>query len=243
MHGRLSRLYNLFSKHVLFKGRIFLEAEEEIVPGNAAAFKTYPRFANYPLPKPSTLSTGLEAALRERRSFRSYERTASVSLQNLSTLLQHAGGIPPARNGGGRTYPSGGALYPLEIYLAHQGSSDLPAGLYHYDVRRHALEQLGGADRFEEARASLTWEFSKKAPTVLILTAVWERNFKKYQEFGYPLVLLEAGHLGQNVQLVATALGLASCPLAGFLIDELSKALDIDPLFEAPVHVVALAQP
>jgi len=133
-------------------------------------------------------------------------------------------------------------LYPLEIYVATGENGELSAGLYHYDVEGHALEQLGGAALFEEIRTNLTWDFSTKAPAFLIVTAVWERNFKKYRDFGYPIVLLEAGHLGQNIQLVATSLGLKSCPLAGFITEDLSKSLDIDPKFEAPIHMVAIAE-
>lgn len=241
MKGRLSRLYNQFSKNLLSRQRMF-HVEEEAFVRQADAFKIYPRFKKYPLPKPAVLNAGLQEVLEKRRTFRSYDQSKPVSLQNLSTLLYHAGGITSTLGGGRRSYPSGGALYPLEMYVATEKTSELPAGLYHYDVEGHVLEQLGGAALFEEIRSNLIWDFSTKAPTFLIVTAVWERNFKKYRDFGYPVVLLEAGHLGQNIQLVATSLGLKSCPLAGFLSEDLSQSLDIDPQIEAPIHTVAIAE-
>jgi len=58
----------------------------------------------------------------------------------------------------------------------------------------------------------------------------------KYNERGYRFVLLDAGHLGQNVCLMATAMNLGVLPIGGFLDDELNRLLDIDGVHESVVY-------
>ena len=59
-------------------------------------------------------------------------------------------------------------------------------------------------------------------------------------ERGYRLVLLDAGHVGQNLVLVAELLGLPSLPISGYCDDALGEALGLDGVDEAVVHTVAL---
>ena len=96
--------------------------------------------------------------LRARRSSRVYDDRQPITIAQLARLLDGAARIIAHRKLGGgdgeppldvaaRPYPSGGASYELELYLAVHKCDGLPRGFYHYDADRHALVAIGATDR------------------------------------------------------------------------------------------------
>ena len=81
---------------------------------------------------------------------------------------------------------------------------------------------------------------ARDASAFLLFTAVWERTAAKYGDFGYLHAILEAGHMAQNVLLVASALKLSARPLGGFDDATIHNALGLDSDEEQPVYVIAL---
>lgn len=221
-----------------------------------AEWKRYPRMPQIELGEPLPLSSPLEELLKKRKSSREYADTAPLSLAELSTLLHFGFGLrnreeyaqSHARETGPHLaprmfYPSGGARYPLETYVAITHRGEVEPGLYHYHPPTHTLERLLPKEGAEEGiESSITYEFAKHAPLHIFLTAVWRRNFIKYRDMGYAMTLLEAGHAAENALLAAGALGVRSCPLAGFRFDETCALLDIDGIVEAPIHCVAFGK-
>jgi nitroreductase len=132
------------------------------------------------LPRPRTEGdTAVERALASRRSVREFSG-APLELEAVSQLLWSAQGITGP--GGLRTAPSAGALYPLEIYLIAGAVSDLAAGTYHYDPRRHRIALTAPGDVREQAmRAALEQSWVAEAPAILVLAAVHERTERKYE--------------------------------------------------------------
>ncbi len=97
----------------------------------------------------------VEAALKARRTVRQFA-SKGLDLPQVSQLLWGADGVSDPR--GRRTAASAGATYPLEIYLVvgERGVSGLPAGVYRYLVKEHALETAGKGDQRQAvASASL----------------------------------------------------------------------------------------
>ena len=76
------------------------------------------------------------------------------------------------------------------------------------------------------------------ASGVLVLTASFEKTQVKYGERGYRFVLLDAGHLAQNILLVCEDLGLAAIPLGGFDDDGLANELQLHGELETPLYVI-----
>jgi SagB-type dehydrogenase family enzyme len=187
----------------------------------------------------------LEKIIAARRSVRSYSGEA-VTQQELSRLLLNTyGRIGQKRNC--RPVASGGALYPLEMYVVPLNVEGLERGwVYHYNADRHALDIVRREDRWEEFR-HLVWladmEDVEKISMVVVVTAIFARCTMKYQDRGYRLVLIEAGEVGHNLALLASSLGLGSCLLGGFLDDGLSKLLDIDGVDEAPLLPIVIGRP
>jgi SagB-type dehydrogenase family enzyme len=156
----------------------------------------------------------LEETLAARRSIRDYTGDA-LHLEEVSQLLWAAQGI--TSDWGGRTAPSAGALYPLEVYLVAGEVEGLASGVYKYDPEEHELSVVREGDVREElARVALGQGPVREAAIDIVIAAVYERTVRKYGDRAERYVHMEAGHAGQNVYLQATALGLGTVTIGAF---------------------------
>jgi SagB-type dehydrogenase family enzyme len=203
-------------------------------------YKTYPDAEQIALPTPgefSGLPTG--QAIRRRRSKRDYT-DKPLTLTTLSDLLYLADGINAEQWGTSlRSAPSAGALYPIEIYVIAHRVEDIEPGLYHYHVHDHALHVLKrGSLQAQVVRHGLQQQFLGEAGVVLVLTAIFQRLRFKYQERSYRYALMEVGHIGQNVYLAATSLGMGTCMVGAFSDDEVNAMLGVDGENEAALAMM-----
>jgi SagB-type dehydrogenase family enzyme len=200
------------------------------------------------LPRP--LETALAGLARRRASCRSFA-VKPLPLSLLSTILSASYGIsrserimPANLLSLLRPVPSAGGLFPLELYLISQRVEGLPDGLYHYNVRRHSLETVESAPQFARFQPTLfMYDSVKDASVVLFLTAVFKRTQKKYGPRGYRYVLLEAGHVAQNVCLLAVEANLATLCMGGYSDMQICRLLGLDPREEGVVYSIALGWP
>jgi SagB-type dehydrogenase family enzyme len=163
-------------------------------------------------------------------------------MAQLSRLLHAAQGITDQRRVF-RAAPSAGALYPMETYALVHDVAELAPGLYHYAVVDHALEQLRvGNLRAEIMLAGIGQEMLGQAQVCFVLSAIFQRTRWKYRERTYRYVMLEAGHIGQNLYLAATSMGLGACAVGAFLDDDLNGLLGIDGLYEAALYVISVGK-
>src|ERR1700694_4227221 len=182
------------------------------------------------LPSPGQESA-LMKLLRERRSCRQF-LSRKMTLAELATLLGGACGIAISKQLGPaikcflRTAPSAGALFPLDLYLATQEIEGMEPGLQHYDVLNHSLKILQRGPVVEEvAKCLLEPKSVRNANAVILISACFEPTLKKYGARGYRYILLEAGHVAQNLCLLATAQGLGSLCVGGFIDSRLNRLL------------------
>ena len=200
-------------------------------------YKTYASAPRVALPEPD-LTAGLatEDAIVQRASSRDYTG-APLTLDALSRVLFLTGGTTrPSR----RSYPSSGALYPIEVYPVVHSVEGLDPGVYHYGVREHDLRLVRPGDLREQVvRQGLLQDFLGAANVVLILTVIFQRMRFKYQDRTYRYGLIEAGHLGQNAYLAATSVGLGACAVGAFLDDPINRMLGVDGRNEAAVYMLA----
>jgi SagB-type dehydrogenase family enzyme len=211
-------------------------------------FKTYPGAARVPLPdfarEGALGGDGLFDALARRRSVRAYSREP-LALGELSALLWAAAGVTARQQGFAfRTAPSAGGLFPVEHYVVANRVDGLESGLYHYDVLGRALERLVVADlRVPLANTALGQRICADAQAVFVWTAVLERSRWKYGERFARYVLLDAGHIAENVALAAVALGLGTCQIAAFFDEEAAALLGVDPDVEPVVYMSTAGRP
>jgi len=171
-------------------------------------------------------SVSLEAALLQRRSVRDYS-VEPLTLTEAGQLLWAAQGITDAR--GGRTVPSAGALYPLEVFLLAGSLDGLPAGVYRYLPHEHALAMVQEGDRrIELYQAALNQEAVKDGAIVIVFAAVYERTQVKYGERGAQYVHIEVGCAAQNVYLQAAALDLGTVFIGAFYDDQVKAVLGLE---------------
>lgn len=201
------------------------------------------------LPPPLPLALSLGETLAARVSCRCFAGTA-LPLATLGTLLHAAYGVIQRVRFGPLEYlerplPSGGGLYPLELYVIARAVAGLAAGVWHYTPLHHGLEQLR---EVALPRPLVTYLFmgqdqAAEAAALMVITAVPGRSLDKYGDRGYRYLLFEAGHALQNAQLAAAALGAGSCALGGFFDSELGALLQLDPATEFPLYAATLGMP
>ncbi|KYF68537.1 SagB/ThcOx family dehydrogenase [Sorangium cellulosum] len=239
----VARLYHLQSSHVRARP---LEPpfDGDLQP---LRFRTYMGSARTPLPgRDFAIEAPLGAVLERRRSVRKFA-LRPMPLETLGRLLHASYGVRGMRKIEGdwcsdRPTPSAGGKYPLEIYVATQAVEDLPDGLYHYDARAHELElRREGLAHAALTDLTLAQEMVLNTNVVVIITAVPFRTMWKYGQRGYRFLWLDAGHVGQSLYLVATAMGLGPVAIGGFYDDEL-KAFMALPAEEDPMYVVCIGQ-
>lgn len=210
------------------------------------AYKQYPSARRIRLPKVESLQASelsFDEVISSRRSVRNFT-DAELALEDFSRILYQSYGITGEMTlpGGGTQYlraaPSAGALYPAEIYLGIRRVTGVEPGVYHYNVKNHELELLIQGDLTEDlSRICGGQDYVSKAAVVILISAVFQRTKRKYGERGYRYALLDVGHLGQNIYLACTALGLSVMTTCGFFDDEANKLLRLDGVDETMLYV------
>lgn len=191
--------------------------------------------AGVSLPAPPTAGTmSLEEALAQRRSVREFAAGA-LTLAEISRLAWAAQGATKPE---GRTAPSAGATYPLEVYLVAADVEGLAAGVYRYRPGQHRLEAVAEGDiRRPLAAAAMNQQWMSRAALVVVIAAVFERTTARYGKRGERYVHMEAGHAAQNLLLQATAMGLGATPVGAFNDAEVSRLLHL-PGGETPLYLI-----
>lgn len=190
------------------------------------------------LPQPDhTSAKTLDAVLENRRSVRQYKDVA-LTLPQLSKVLWAGQGITNTASGK-RTAPSAMATYPLTLYLAAQNISGLQKGVYIYEPAGHSLvlyeneTGMAGLLQAQGQEAALT------APATLVVVA----NYTPFEKFGTEMAIqstsIEAGHVAQNILLMATELDLSGVPMTGFNATNVENALNLDTDHHA-IYTVAI---
>ncbi len=180
----------------------------------------------------------LLAARRSRRKFTG----KSVPLQDFSYLLWASDGLSSADAPVTfRTAPSAGAKHPLDTYVVVTRVEGLEPGVYKYRVEDHSLSMLRAGD-FEKAviQAAAGQDWIQKSAAVFIWIAVFQRTTERYKERGYRYVLLDAGHICQNLYLAVESLGLGMTGIAALIDDHVNTIVGADGAGESIVYMAAV---
>jgi SagB-type dehydrogenase family enzyme len=182
--------------------------------------------------------------IEERRSVRRFAETP-VTLAQLSQLLWATQGITyQSKDAALRASPSAGAEYPVETYVAVNRGDGIEPGLYHLNVQEFSLERVKtGAIGAPLAGACLGQRFMAACSAAFIWTAIYKRVMWRYGKRGIRYIFMDAGHIGENLHLAATALGLGCCAVGAFYDDEVAALLALDGKDEFPVYLCAVGAP
>ncbi|MFX0017938.1 MAG: SagB/ThcOx family dehydrogenase [Promethearchaeota archaeon] len=176
--------------------------------------------------------------IKNRKSTRSYSND-SITLMELSLLLFGISGITRKYpQFAFRTVPSAGGLFPIETYPVINNVKDIMPGIFHYSISEHKLELLKQGDFKQQVEAAcLDQRMAFNSAVNFIWTAIIERSKWKYMQRCYRYIYLDAGHIGQNLYLVAEALGLGACTIGAIYDDELNDLLELDGINETTIYI------
>jgi SagB-type dehydrogenase family enzyme len=140
-----------------------------------------------------------------------------------------------------RFAPSGGALYPNELYI-YLKIEDLPNGVYHYDVAHHRLVLLreGNFDSYIARALGNRCDISACFGTVFVSTMFW-KNFFKYNNFAYRLQGLDAGVLMGQLLEVSKVFGFETGVYFQFLDRAMNHLLGLSEKEESVYSVIPLS--
>jgi SagB-type dehydrogenase family enzyme len=228
----------IFLKLILFLGMFEFQWFK---PFKAHAAPSGRKEESMMLPRPDHEGNLLvEDAIKRRRTVRSFS-SSSMRIEDLSQIFYAAQGITDDRSFK-RAAPSGGALYPIDVYavVGKNGIIGLDAGIYHYISSGHRMEHVAKGDKSEQlADSALQQKWMAQPPVNFVITAEYSRICSKYGERGIRYAMIEAGHVGQNIFLQAEALGLKAGIVGAFedikVIDILGIPKQHEPLLLMPV--------
>lgn len=188
----------------------------------------------------------------QRTSRRKYTEE-SLSFEELSYLLWSTQGVKvigKKMQATIRTVPSAGARHPLETYLFVRNVQGLEKGLYHYLPLKHSLENLGAIEDQKNAvtAACMGQAFVGNAAVSFAWTAIPYRVEWRYGANAHKFVLIDAGHICQNLYLGCEALGLGICGIGAYDQAQVDRLLGLpkfeegDPQEELTVYMASVGR-
>ncbi len=128
----------------------------------------------------------------------------------------------------------------IETFVAVSAVDGLESGCYYYAPHAQELRQI----RFKQFRRELHYlclgqDLGKDAAVVVFHTADLNLAVQKYGERAYRYLHMDAGHLGQRMNLAAINLGLGVSGIGGFFDDQVNELLGI-PEAEAVLYITTL---
>lgn len=238
----------------LYRSRALRQTDAYLIESNPNALvstlRSTKRIKHLPsvaLPEADFPDVSLGTIIKRRRSVTKFA-SQPIALQDLATVLFATYGVTLRRmvqNGTMeqllRAAPSGGGLYPLDIYVAIHRVDGLQPGIYYYDSLDNRLVLVNDMHPTTVLAEACIYPdtVTTSAATLLISAAFWRSRFK-YRLRAYRITVLEAGHVAQNALLAANALGLGALPLGGFFEADIDRLLNNDGVNEGVIYSVAL---
>lgn len=184
----------------------------------------------------------LETTILKRRSTRAYSG-ANLTLDELKALLDFTYQPHNYIDQGLDRSPDYFDLSLIETFIAVSGVDGLEEGCYYYAPKAQELRQI----RFKNFRRELHMlclgqNLGRDAAVVLFHTADLAKAVARYGDRVYRYLHMDAGHLGQRLNLAAIRLGLGVSGIAGFFDDEVNEVLGI-PMDEAVLYITTLGRP
>ena len=169
-----------------------------------------------------------------RRSCRNFS-DKKLAVDQIGSICHYAYSIKD------HAVPSGGALYPLKIYvLIENDQEDIRSGYYEYDAENDELVLFNKEVDKEQLKYCYNQEEMPFNSSVqIVIAADLKRQSRKYANRGYRLTLIEAGHVAENISLYCAEQGLGACEMGGVQDEPLRVELnlndDVWPLLAIPI--------
>ncbi|MFW6298507.1 MAG: SagB/ThcOx family dehydrogenase [Bacillota bacterium] len=187
----------------------------------------------------------LREAIEGRKTHRTYAHRP-ITLDELTYALFMTQGVKKVVKNKVtfRTVPSAGARHPFETILLINNVEGLKRGLYRYLALDHKLQRLEASPDINQKirRACLKQPQIEEAGAVFLWIADAYRTTYRYGERGYRYIFLDAGHVAQNLYLVAEQIGCGVCAIAAYDDDRLNTLLGLDGEEQFTAYVASLGK-
>ena len=204
------------------------------------------------LPKPSDLKieeSSLQELIEKRQSYRKYS-PQTLSLEELSWLLWCTQGLRGLEGKPSqmllrlRNVPSAGARHALDTYILVNNVESLSPGLYRFVPSQHSLIAVSLATSIGEdlKNACLKQSQITNGAVIFFWVAIIERMRWRYGERGYRYILLDAGHICQNLYLAAENIDCGVCAIAAFEDEALNDVLGLDGHSSFVIYLASLGK-
>ncbi len=185
---------------------------------------------------------GLKNTILKRRSTRAYNG-ANLTLEELKALLDFSYQPQHYLEQGLGSSPDYFDLSLIETFIAVSGVDDLEEGCYYYAPKAQELRQI----RFKNFRQELYYlclgqELGRDAAAVVFHTADLGKAIAQEGDRAYRYLHMDAGHLGQRINLAAIHLDLGVSGIGGFFDNQVNEVLGIPP-DEAVLYITTLGRP
>ena len=187
------------------------------------------------LTKPNLTGTvSFEEALAKRRSVRLFA-IKPLESEHIGQLAWAGQGITEPQRGL-RTAPSAGETYPIDLYFATE------EGLFVYRPAEHSLEQTSDQDIRGGLAVAASMESVGMAGCDIIVAGSVRKLTGQFRTKARTYMLLEAGHIAQNIQLQAVCLDLGSVTIGGFNTNEVGRICKLPRGIE-PIYIICVGHP
>lgn len=200
-----------------------------------------------PAPDPTILTKpNLFACIADRKSHRRYT-DESLTIPELAYLLWATQGVRQVIMGGKgslRTVPSSGGRNPFETYLTINRVHGIEPGVYRYLPFEHKLVHLFAGEGLAQKLGELAMDqpFVGQAAVCFIWSAVPYREEWRYGTQAAKGILLDAGHVCQNLYLACESIDCGTCAIAAYRQEELDRFLGLDGEEELVVYLAPVGR-
>ncbi len=188
---------------------------------------------------------GLIQAIEHRQSRRAFSQ-APLQLAELALLLWATQGVREVVHDAVvlRTVPSAGCRHAFETYLCVLNVDDVSPGVYRYLPLEHGLvlERKRDFLAYDITEAALHQSFCGRAAVVFIWTTLPVRMEWRYGLAAHRVILIDAGHVCQNLYLACEAIGAGTSAVAAYDQDKVDALLQVDGQDEFTIYMAAVGK-
>jgi SagB-type dehydrogenase family enzyme len=185
-------------------------------------------------------------AIRRRRSRRAYG-PEPLTLEELSFLLWATGGLHRIIGEGQaslRSAPSAGARHPFETYLLINRVEGIETGtLARYLPLSHKLCVLKNDPLLaSEVDAACLGQYVRASAVTFLWTALPARTEWRYDILSHRVILMDAGHVCQNLYLACEAIEAGTCAVGAYDQEQLDQLLGADGTDEFVIYLAPVGK-
>ena len=201
-------------------------------------YKTYPNVEPFLLPRDIKLPEKKLSSLLKEKTTSTNNRSTFLNIDDLSRIFLLTYSLTNrVKHSGGeffyRSAASAGALYPTEIYVAVRKVKGVDDGLYHFSIAHHGLFPLRKENLSPQIIKSIQLKKEQESVLIFFLSVIFFRSAWKYRERAYRYLLLDTGHLLENLVLALRSLDLPFLLSYEFNDQKVNQLLGLDQTKEA----------